>query len=36
VPRHVPFLVLNLGLDIVNGVRGLDLERDGLPGKSPK
>jgi len=27
------FLVLNLGLDVVNGVRGLDLEGDGLSGK---
>lgn len=26
------FLVLNLGLDIVNGIRGLDLEGDGLAG----
>jgi hypothetical protein len=25
-----PLLVLDLGLDIVNGVRGLDLEGDGL------
>lgn len=25
-----PFLVLNLGLNIVDGIRGFDLERDGL------
>jgi hypothetical protein len=29
-----PFLILYFGLDIVDGVRGLDLERDGLPGES--
>lgn len=27
------FFVLDLCFDIVNGVRGLDLERDGLPGE---
>ena len=27
------FLVLNLGFDIVDRVRGLDLQRDGLPGQ---
>jgi len=27
-------LVLDLGLDVLDGVRGLDLERDGLAGKS--
>jgi len=27
-------LVLDLGLDIVDGVRGLDLEGDGLSGES--
>ena len=27
------FLVLDLGLDIVDGVAGLDLESDGLPGQ---
>merc|ERR1712110_837852 len=27
------FLVLDLGLDVLNGVRGLDLEGDGLPGE---
>lgn len=29
--KNSPFLVLNLGLDVVNGVRGLDLQGDGLP-----
>merc|ERR1719333_699147 len=28
--RRDPFLVLDLGLDILDGVRGLDLEGDGL------
>lgn len=28
---NVPFLVLNLGFDIVNGVGRLHLEGDGLP-----
>ena len=27
-------LVLDLGLDVVNGVRGLDVEGDGLAGQS--
>merc|ERR1711950_8794 len=27
------FLILNLGLHVLNGVRGLDLEGDGLPGE---
>ena len=27
---HSPFLILDLGLDIVDGVRGLNLEGDGL------
>ena len=27
---HSPLLVLDLGLDIVDGVRGLNLEGDGL------
>ena len=27
-------LVLDLGLDVVNGVRGLNLERDSLAGES--
>jgi hypothetical protein len=30
----VPFLVLDLGLDIVNGVGGLHLEGDGLAGEA--
>ena len=32
--RDLPLLVLNLGLDVVNGVGGLDLEGDGLSGQS--
>ena len=28
-----PLLVLDLGLDVVNGIRGLDLESDGLSGE---
>jgi hypothetical protein len=28
--RRDSFLVLDLGLDVVDGVRGLDLEGDGL------
>ena len=28
--QHSPLLVLDLGLDIVDGVRGLNLEGDGL------
>ena len=28
------FLILDLGLDVVNGVLGLDLESDGLAGES--
>ena len=32
VARAFTFLVLDLGLDIVDGVAGLDLESDGLPG----
>jgi hypothetical protein len=31
--RRDTLLVLNLGLDIVDGVRGLNLERDGLAGE---
>merc|ERR1711909_223377 len=27
------FLVLDLGLDVLNAIRGLDLEGDGLPGE---
>ena len=30
---YSPLLVLDLGLDVVNGIRGLDLESDGLAGK---
>ena len=32
--RGDALLVLDLGLDVVNGVRRLDLKRDGLAGKS--
>jgi hypothetical protein len=32
--RGDAFLVLDLGLDVVNGVRGLNLEGDGLAGES--
>ena len=28
--KNAPFLVLDLGLDIVDGVRGLDFECDGF------
>ncbi len=28
-----PLLVLDLGLDVVNGIRGLDLKGDGLAGE---
>ena len=31
--RRNAFLILNLGLDVVDGVRGLDLEGDGLSGE---
>ena len=31
--RNVPLLVLDLGLDVVNGIRGLDFESDGLSGE---
>ena len=34
--RRNAFLVLNLGLDILDGVRGLDFERDGFPCDSTK
>ena len=27
---NLPLLVLDFSLDIINGIRGLDLERDGL------
>ena len=30
---HVPLLILDLGLDIVDGVRGLYLESDSLAGQ---
>ena len=32
--RYSPLLVLDLGLDIVDGVRGLNLESDGLSSQS--
>jgi hypothetical protein len=34
--QHInsPFLILDLGLDVVDGVRGLHLEGDGLPRES--
>jgi hypothetical protein len=32
----IPLLVLNLGLDIVDGVRGLNLEGDGFARKAVK
>ena len=31
--KHVPLLVLDLGLDVVNRVRRLDLQRNCLPSK---
>ena len=31
--RGDSLLILNLGLDVVNGVRGLDIKSDGLSGK---
>ena len=31
--RHLPLLILNLGLDSLDAVRGLDLEGDGLARK---
>ena len=33
-PSHSPLLVLDLGLDIVDGVRGLNLEGDGFTRKA--
>ena len=30
---NIPLLVLDFGLDVVDGVRGLDLEGDGLSGE---
>jgi hypothetical protein len=32
--RRNSFLVLDLGLDILNGISGLDIKSDGLSGKS--
>ena len=32
--RGNAFLVLGLGLDVIDGVGGLDLESDGLAGES--
>jgi hypothetical protein len=32
--RGHAFLVLDLGLNVVDGVRGLDLKNDGLAGES--
>lgn len=32
--RGDTFLVLNLGLDVVNGIRGFDIQSDGLSCKS--
>jgi hypothetical protein len=32
--RWDSFLVLNLGLDVLNGVAGLNLESDGFAGES--
>ena len=32
--RYIPFLVLDFRLDIVDGIRRLDLEGDGLSGES--
>ena len=34
IRRYLPLLVLDLSLDIVNGVGGLDLKGDGLSSKS--
>ena len=31
--QDLPLFVLDLGLDVVNGVRGFDLEGDGLSGE---
>ena len=31
--RSIPLLVLDLGLDVIDGVRGFDLKGDGLSGK---
>ena len=32
--EHIPLLVLNFGLDIVDRVGRLNLKRDGLPSQS--
>jgi len=34
VGTGVPFLVLDLGFDVIDGVRGFDLEGDCLSGES--
>jgi len=31
IPEDLPFFVLNLGLDVINGVWRFDLKSDGLP-----
>jgi len=31
--KHLPLLVLDLGLDVIDGIRGLNLEGDGLAGE---
>ena len=33
VNRTLPFFILDFGLDIINGVRGFDLEGDGFARK---
>ena len=35
-PRGSPFLVLDLGLDIIDSIRGLNLEGDRLPSEAVK
>ena len=35
ISRYLPLLVLDLGLDIVDGVRGLNLESDGFTREAP-
>jgi len=34
VDWYSPFLILNLGLDIIDGIRRFDLEGDGLSSQS--
>ena len=34
VDWYSPFLILNLGLDVIDGIRRFDLEGDGLSGQS--